>query len=561
MSFLHPEFIYWMLPPVLLLFYFLLTQRDPLHRYFDPAVLSRLRVDDDAMSLRQRNLLFLGIFFLLIIAMAQPVTKEQTVQIQPHQRDLVVALDHSASMQATDLFPSRLAVAKQRLGLLLDNAVGERIGILAFGAGTALIAPLSDDHTTLRSLVGDIKPEPRLAGGSDFLTLLRTAAAMLKNSPHKTVLLLSDGGERPDFAAEIALARSLGLRIFILATATARGSTIPTKNGLLRHGGRTVHTRLNPAFDTLAVGGTYRTVSSDPRDIIQLLQAFRGANAATTASAQTIVTFIPLFIFPLSAALLLLLIAFSSLTPRKSMAVPGVWLAALISALPIALPAGLLDYRQLDTAKEAAQTSHFPRAAWLYLRYAATHDDDPYALYNAGHALYRAGAYAQAAAVWAKIRSDDRLLQFRTLHNLGNALAQSGEEAHLRQAVTAYERALKRRDDHQTRENLERVRGLLFKQAREARASTSSTSSAAAASQAARIADGAGQQGAATSLSTAGTSSAPPVALPQQRTPRTLETATMNDREARKWYRALNRKRRTFLYPITDGNNSLSPPW
>ena len=69
MSFLHPEFLYYMLPPLLILFGFLLTQKESHEHFFSKDVMDKLRVSSNSLTLKARNALFLLMAFFMIIAL------------------------------------------------------------------------------------------------------------------------------------------------------------------------------------------------------------------------------------------------------------------------------------------------------------------------------------------------------------------------------------------------------------------------------------------------------------------------------------------------------------
>ena len=58
MTFLHPEFLYYMLPILVLLFVLLLTQKESQEHYFSKEVMDRLRVSANSLTLKARNALF-----------------------------------------------------------------------------------------------------------------------------------------------------------------------------------------------------------------------------------------------------------------------------------------------------------------------------------------------------------------------------------------------------------------------------------------------------------------------------------------------------------------------
>lgn len=463
MSFLHPEFLYLMLPPVLILFYFILTQKEPVALLFETMAFKRLRVNEKRLSFRQRNAIFLAVLILLILAMAQPVIVEARLKVKTPAPVIIAALDISASMQTRDLYPSRLAAAKAKLLQLIDMADAQRFGVLAFGKDVYVLSPPTSDNRALRQMLYGFVPEKYAEAGTNIGALLAAVAATQPDGV-KYLLLLSDGGEVKQIKPLIAFAHAHDIRLFILATATPQGGAILDAGQKLLRNGEPVISRLNPQLHTLAerTGGTFMLAGTGMEDIASLLAAIL-ADAKTSADGQkTIERYGQLFIFPLALALVLLLIAISSFSQREQVQVPSAFiLGTLLLGGGNVLYAERYEFEVLGDAKEAYARGAYARAADDFYRYAQGNSDDPRALYDSANALYRFGSYAAAAALWKRVRTKDRLLQYAALHNLGNAYAMQGGMANFEAAIKAYQRALRLQNDRQTRENLEAVRGKL----------------------------------------------------------------------------------------------------
>ena len=99
----------------------------------------------------------------------------------------------------------------------------------------------------------------------------------------------------------------------------------------------------------------------------------------------------------------------------------------------------------------------YNRSAELYADYARAHASSE-AYYDQANALYQNGRYKDAVKAYEHASFADKERQFDTLHNLGNAYAKQGEAEALKKAITAYENALKLKEEEPTRENLERVK-------------------------------------------------------------------------------------------------------
>lgn len=559
MSFLHPEFLYLMLPPVLVLFYFILTQKDPVASVFEPEVFARLQVREKRLSLRQRNAIYLVVFILLITAMAQPVITEATAKVQAPIPEVTAAVDISASMQAGDSYPSRLAVAKAKLLRLIDAARRERIGVLAFGKDVYVVSPPTTDKGALRELAAHFAPDGYAEKGTDILALLKAFANIGEKEAMRNLLLLTDGGEKRDTDALIAFAKENRIRLYILGIGTPEGGTFLSE-------GRTVKAGRNPDLARMAeaTGGAYADAVTGSADIAALLRSLRRHSEGGETGVREIRRYGQLYILPLGAALVLLLIATSSLSGRRRMEVPTLLLAAMLFGTQGAR-AELFDYELLDKANGYYQDEKYLRAANAYFRYGKLNGDDPQAMYDSAHALYRAGNNEAAAALWKQIRTKDRLLQFAVLHNLGNAYANMGGEAHLNAALKAYKSALYLENDPQTRENMEIVQGrliALMRQKREEGASASHKKNETEKNQP----EASPPVSAGNATPAAGSGVRADTAAELKAAPVQSAAPGMSDFEAAMWLKRLQSRDETRLYRITPpgaGRNggSDASPW
>ena len=89
---------------------------------------------------------FSSAWHALVVSLAQPRYGYTWEESKRQGRDVIVAIDCSRSMLATDVSPSRLARAKLATQDLIEQLPGDRVGLIAF-AGTAFLqAPLTIDY-------------------------------------------------------------------------------------------------------------------------------------------------------------------------------------------------------------------------------------------------------------------------------------------------------------------------------------------------------------------------------------------------------------------------------
>lgn len=158
---------------------------------------------------------------LLVFALARPQYVEPPIEKVEPQRDLLLALDLSQSMDTKD-FPSSNGIALARVEAVRDvvsdfvrRRSGDRIGLVAFGDAPYPLAPFTMDHALIETMIRDALPGmagPRTALG-DALGL---AIKMFDktNVPDKVLIVLTDGNDTasrmpPLKAVEIARSKSV----------------------------------------------------------------------------------------------------------------------------------------------------------------------------------------------------------------------------------------------------------------------------------------------------------------------------------------------------------------
>lgn len=143
----------------------------------------------------KRNLLLLlqllGLA-LLVMALARPfLAVEARVQ-----GNVVLLLDTSASMQATDVAPNRFAAAQEAALEVIDRLDADKaVTLIAVESTPRVLASTTTDHNTLRRTLGTTRPSN---GPADWETALTLAAANAVARPDTTIVIIGDGG----FAAQ-----------------------------------------------------------------------------------------------------------------------------------------------------------------------------------------------------------------------------------------------------------------------------------------------------------------------------------------------------------------------
>ncbi|WP_133000510.1 vWA domain-containing protein [Luteimonas arsenica] len=163
---------------------------------------------------------------LLCLAAARPLAWGEAVQPPQTSRELMMAVDLSASMGERDMWMGqqlvdRLTAAKAVIADFLDRREGDRVGLLVFGRGAYVLAPATADLDTVRTqlLATEVAMVGRETSIGDAIGL-GVKRLQAQRGGERVLVLLTDGVNTagvldPMKAAEIA--RDEGVRIHTIA--------------------------------------------------------------------------------------------------------------------------------------------------------------------------------------------------------------------------------------------------------------------------------------------------------------------------------------------------------
>ena len=167
---------------------------------------------------------------LVFVAAARPQWGEKLQVVHGRGIDVVVVLDASKSMLATDVSPNRLRRAKTEIASLLDNLGSDRVGIVAFAGDAQVMCPLTPDVEAAKLFLDIIEPDNMPKPGTNIERAIETAASVFdpEDASSKALVLVTDGDNLDgDLAAATRVAMAANIRIFAVGVGTPEGSTIP----------------------------------------------------------------------------------------------------------------------------------------------------------------------------------------------------------------------------------------------------------------------------------------------------------------------------------------------
>jgi Ca-activated chloride channel homolog len=172
----------------------------------------------------------------MIVAIANPQTKNDEQHTEGEGIDIVLCLDVSGSMTAQDLTPNRLEAAKNVAIDFVNKRTTDRIGVVIFAGESFTQCPLTSDHAILISAIQNIH-SGLLTDGTAIGDGLGTGVDRLKTSKSKSkiIVLLTDGENNgglidPKTAKEIA--KNFAIKVYTIGVGTDGNTTQPVQTPL-----------------------------------------------------------------------------------------------------------------------------------------------------------------------------------------------------------------------------------------------------------------------------------------------------------------------------------------
>lgn len=320
MRFLYPELLFLLLLPVLLVvpvLYRTHVQRKKLKEFGRTDLVRDLMPD---LSLRRKlgkDLILLFAFTLMILALARPQMGAKTEKVKLEGIEMMVALDISNSMRATDASPSRLALARNIVSRMIDKMSNNKIGLIFFAGDAFVQMPITTDFISAKMFLDNASPDLIEAQGTEIGKAVRMARRSFSkdNKAKKAIVIITDGENHDGNAiGEVEAAKKEGILVSVIGVGTEEGGPIKMDDGnyLTDENGQMVVTKLNTGMATeiaSAAGGVFihaEDVSGSVRAIQKSLEKLEKTELESTIYSAYNEVY-QYFLFP---AILLLVLEF-----------------------------------------------------------------------------------------------------------------------------------------------------------------------------------------------------------------------------------------------------------
>jgi len=421
--FLRPQW-FILLAPFALLCWRLIRRRDAAgiwQSICDEALLPYLLVQRNV----GRSPVNLGVFILsgitAIASLAGPTWERLPTPVFRDQSALVLLLDLSRSMDATDVSPSRLDRAKFKITDILRQRRDGQTALIVYAAESYVVTPLTNDVATIESQLPALRTGIMPSQGSSGDSAIDKGIELLRQAGMTSgeLLLVTDGLGPLELDRAKTLIAAHNVRLSILGVGTAEGAPIPDKDGgfIKDAGGNIVLEPLRPKQlrELAAAGrGLYQSVRTDEKDVGVLLTLMENELNQRNASTTDMLADRWLEVGPW---LLLGLIPLAPIAFRRGVLtlILATGLAAITYPGPLSAGWWATPDQEAERAFEqgdfAGAAEKFENSAWrTSAQYRANsyedavagigEDADAEAQYNKGNALARLGRFEEAIAAY-----------------------------------------------------------------------------------------------------------------------------------------------------------------
>lgn len=248
-------------------------------------------------------LLYLLAFTFLIFSIVDLLSGSERVKTQQKMNNILFVLDVSNSMNAEDVEPNRLILAKNIVLQSIKNLKNDRVGMVVFAGDARSIMPLTNDYSVIETYIGGIETSIIQKQGTDFLLALQEAEKKFKTIPKnaRQIVLISDGEDNEENEKKaLELAQKEGIRITTVGVGTEEGTPIPEyiygqlMGYKMNYNGETVISKLQTdALKKLANGtkGNYikgDNIKNASAEIVKSINAQMGSTEVTVDSQNAI---------------------------------------------------------------------------------------------------------------------------------------------------------------------------------------------------------------------------------------------------------------------------------
>ena len=435
MTFVYPWVLFLLF---LVLFFKAVKNSSKIEQVFSKQILSKLQFGGKKSSLKFYFLIF--VFILMVVALARPVMlSSEKKEIDVKSFNFVIALDISKSMEADDVFPSRLDFAKKAIYGLMDRVSEANIAVIAYANDAFLVSPFSNDFKSIKFLLLNLDSNSLSSKGSQIISALEASSKIFEstNDKKKSLVLVSDGADGRDLGQIKKYIKDNDITLHVLSIGTKKGTTLSdVQGGLIKDkSGNIVVSKRDDSLSKVLNGGAYLSSSGELTKLDWFVSEIKNSVDKKEVKRDRFEGAKELFYYPLSLSLFLIFFAFNTLR-----------LPFLVVLLFVQVDsrADMFDFVDIYKAQKSYEKKEYEKAGEGFAKVEAS--------YNEANSLYKQKKYKEALKKYESIEDFSGEEEYKRLHNIGNSYANLNKTD---EAIKSYEKALKLKDDADTKANLD----------------------------------------------------------------------------------------------------------
>ncbi len=255
-------------------------KRRSIRRIGDQALVEKLFTGYSRKLFVLKFLLIFLAFFFGVIGLANLQKGSRMEKITRKGVDVMIALDVSKSMLATDVQPDRLTRARQLISKLMDKLDNDRVGLVVFAGNAYLQMPLTVDYSAAKMYLSTVSPDMIPTQGTAIGQAIQVSdeAFNKKERKHKALIIISDGEDHDETALQRTKAAfENGAVTNTIGIGSVAGSPLPdpeTGGYKKDREGNTVISKLNETElrGIAAAGkGIYQHLDNNTDDVVNTL--------------------------------------------------------------------------------------------------------------------------------------------------------------------------------------------------------------------------------------------------------------------------------------------------
>jgi Ca-activated chloride channel homolog len=232
-QFAHIEILYFLfLIPIIIVLYIISNNKKKklFKQYGDITLLDGLMPDRSTNRPSFKLVLFLSALAFFILAMAGPQFGTKLENKKTEGVEIMIALDVSNSMLASDIKPNRLERAKQSISKLVDRLNDDKIGLIVFAGEAMTQMPITADYVSAKMFLSSITPDLVPVQGTAIGSAIKLASVSFTpdTKSDRAIIIITDGENHEDDAMGAAnAAKEKGIFVYTIGIGSPEGAPIP----------------------------------------------------------------------------------------------------------------------------------------------------------------------------------------------------------------------------------------------------------------------------------------------------------------------------------------------